>query len=523
MSFQTALDAIKKEKEKKLNMPFQTVFDTLKKFIDYAIFIGIAVLIMFLLWNSVFVTEAGYIYHEQNLLTGKIIVHINKPKINFRAPFSFRLNRYTQAWTVNFGISYGGYQIRRKGPIQVRFADTYTAKVPATFRYKLPVDEGRIKMIHQEFRGFEELIDSLLIKTSRDVMVNTATQYTCEEFFLGGFNQFKAALTDQLRDGIYKTERKQVEIEQTGLAPIGLEQEESMRLQTTKTLVWKTVPVIDSDGKPMRLENPLDPYGIEVTQITLGEPIAEPQLEKMLTEKKRLLAERIEAMQEQETTMEQAKTVQLKADIERIRAKQEAIKIKELAIITKQREIEEARMQTDKEVIEYEKATRLAVIKKEKELAIAKAEQDIRKARKGEELIIAKANQDIRRANKEAQLIVAQEEKKIQKANFEAAQFKAKAIREIGIAEAEVLNATYKARIPEIYLAELQREIANIIYPNLKGINVKMPRNIVTLGGKNDNKLQTNLDVLSSFATIGVMEGLEKKALDSGKLSCSPP
>jgi len=44
-----------------------------------------------------------------------------------------------------------------------------------------------------------------------------------------------------------------------------------------------------------------------------------------------------------------------------------------------------------------------------------------------------------------------------------------------------------------------------------------MPRNIVNLGGQ-DNKLQTNLDVLSSFATIGVMEGLEKKALDQSPL-----
>jgi hypothetical protein len=44
-------------------------------------------------------------------------------------------------------------------------------------------------------------------------------------------------------------------------------------------------------------------------------------------------------------------------------------------------------------------------------------------------------------------------------------------------------------------------------------IQVTMPRNIVNLGEQAD-KLQTNLDVLSSFATIGVMEGLEKKALE---------
>lgn len=77
-----------------------------------------------------------------------------------------------------------------------------------------------------------------------------------------------------------------------------------------------------------------------------------------------------------------------------------------------------------------------------------------------------------------------------------------------------MLEAKYKARIPEIYLAEIQREIAEIIYPNLKGIRVTMPHNIVNLGEQGD-KLQTNLDVLSSFATIGVMEGLEKKAVEN--------
>ncbi|MDM8569993.1 hypothetical protein QUF50_10905, partial [Thiotrichales bacterium HSG1] len=103
----------------------------------------------------------------------------------------------------------------------------------------------------------------------------------------------------------------------------------------------------------------------------------------------------------------------------------------------------------------------------------------------------------------------------IQKANFEAAQFEAKAIREKGIAKADVLQAKYKALIPEIYLAEMQKEIAAIIYPNLKGVNVTMPHNIVSLDGTGGNNLQTNLDVLSSFATIGVMDSLEQKGLQA--------
>jgi len=242
-------------------------------------------------------------------------------------------------------------------------------------------------------------------------------------------------------------------------------------------LVWKTVPVRNADGKVERLTNPLDSYGIEVTQITLGSPTPEAQLERLLTDKKRLVADRIKAVQEQETAKEQAKTAQLMAEIERTKAKQEALKHKELAVIAKQREVEEARKQAEKEIIEYQKVKKLAAIEKAKELAIAQAGLEI------------------------------------QKANFEAAQFEAKSIREKGVAEADVLEAKYKARIPEIYLAEIKREIAEIIYPNLKGIQVTMPHNIVNLGEQGD-KLQTNLDVLSSFATIGVMEGLEKKAVE---------
>jgi len=42
-----------------------------------------------------------------------------------------------------------------------------------------------------------------------------------------------------------------------------------------------------------------------------------------------------------------------------------------------------------------------------------------------------------------------------------------------------------------------------------------MPHNIVNLGESDGNNLQTNLDVLSSFATMNVMEEMEKKAVEN--------
>ncbi len=448
------------------------IISAFKKKISLIIVIALVVLFAS---SAHFQTESGYTYHYQNMVNGSIKIY-SKPAIHFKVPWFSKVTSYKQVTTVVFGNE-DSIRVTRIGlPIEVRFADTYTGKISATFRYKLPFNPQKLSMIHGEFRSFDNLVDALLIKTSRDVVVNTATQYTGEEFFQGGFNQFKSALNDQLRNGIYKTERKQVEIEQIGLAPIGLGQERSTQLQRAKTLVWKTMPIMRADGEIERLTNPLDNYGIEVTQIAIGSPVPEKQLEKLLTDKKRLVADRIKAVQEQETAKEQAKTAQLLAEIGRTKARQEALKHKDLAIIAKQLEVEVSQKQAEKEIIEYNKVKELAAIEKSKELAISTAEQAI------------------------------------QESNLKAAQFEAQSIQEKGIARANVLKAQYDARIPEIYLAEIQRDIAAIIYPNLKGIQVSMPHNIVNLGGGNNN-LKTNLDVLSSLSTIGVMEKLEKKAL----------
>jgi hypothetical protein len=72
-----------------------------------------------------------------------------------------------------------------------------------------------------------------------------------------------------LNNGIYETVRTQVEVDQTDLAPVGSGQMDSQKLQVTKQLVWKTIPLLDEQGKERRSENPLKQYGIEVTQVTL--------------------------------------------------------------------------------------------------------------------------------------------------------------------------------------------------------------------------------------------------------------
>ncbi len=221
---------------------------------------------------------------------------------------------------------------------------------------------------------------SLLERNAKNVTVITATQYTGEEFFQGGLNEFKSKLENQLQYGLVKTSRKQVEVEQTDLAAVGYQQQASNQLKQTKTMAWKTIPILDSNGQEQREDNPLAQYGIAISQVLIGEPRPETALEKLLIEKKRLVAERIKAVQEQETSKARAKTEQLNKEIQRTREAQDAVREKEVMQIRMSREVEVAKLQAERDVIEEKKKEELAMIAKKKELSIAQAELDIQKA-----------------------------------------------------------------------------------------------------------------------------------------------
>ncbi|SJN57458.1 SPFH domain / Band 7 family protein [Vibrio ruber DSM 16370] len=441
----------------------------LRKGLKAAVY-GLPVLVVGLTINSAFLmTDAGYTYVHQNNITGQLDV-FTEPGFHFRMPFLSKITQYDQVITVSFGNNTGEDFYQKLDSIQVRFADTYIGKVPVTFRFKLSSDPEAVKKMHREFRNNKNVIDALLVKNARNVTVITATQYTGEEFFQGGLNQFKSKLEDQLREGIYLTERKQVEVEEMDLAPIGINQSNSHKLQKTQQLVWKTVPVTDDAGMPVRQYNPLQQYGIQVTQVTIGDPLPEKQLDQLLADKKRLVADRIRAIQEQETSKAQAETEQLRKEIQRTREVQDAQRSKELAIIAQQQAVAVAQQIAEREIVEVEKTKRLAEVDKEKELAIAQANLSI------------------------------------QKANALSAEFEAKAIIAKGQAEAEVLKAKYAAlgANREVYLAELHRDVANVLYNNLKNFKVQMPENYI--GGGREDGLKTNLDVLTAFGALGVMD-----------------
>lgn len=418
--------------------------------------------------QSYLMTDAGIIYVHQNTLTGTLSVY-SEPGLYWRLPFFSSVTEYKQVITESFGTS----DTEKRAPMTVRFADTYTGVVPCTFRFKLSLDPMMIVRMHKEFRNQINLENTLLDRNAQNVTIITATQYTGEEFFQGGLNIFKSQLADQLRQGVYETVRKQVEVEQMDLAPVGLDQRDPKKIQKSVQLVWKTIPLLDEvTNLPKRSENPLEQYGIEVTQVTIGDPKPEQQLEHLLSEKKRLVAERIKAVQEQETAKAQANTEQLRKEIQRTREVQDAQREKELAVIGQMKEVEIAKQIAERQIVEERKKQEIAQIEREKQLEIARANFQINEA------------------------------------NAAAAKAEAEAIMQKGSAEAAVLDKKYAAlgKNKQIYLAEMQRDVAQVLYSNLKEFKVTMPANYIQ--GDGAGKLTTNLDVITGFAALASVDQL---------------
>ena len=299
------------------------------------------VLFIYLIYKALlFQPASGYIYHYEDPWWGTQMY--NQVGIYVKIPFISRITRYNQAWTVSFGSGATNEQQLRKGPLKLTFSDSYTATIPVTFRYRLSNNKTKLEMIHRDFIEFHNVVDSILIPISEDVMVNTAMQYEGEEFFTGGLNQFKTVLKDQLQYGLYKSEPQDKIIGSDKLRPY----------KTARQ--WKLLK--NDNGEFLRMDNPLEIYGIVVIQIDLGVPIPEPELQTLLDHKKKF----------DRLANEKATELALVQEEEKIQLAQiEKVKKIQLAQIEKEREIELAQISKQQEI-------ELAQIKKEQKIEHAK-------------------------------------------------------------------------------------------------------------------------------------------------------
>jgi hypothetical protein len=441
---------------------------TIKKFVKITA-AGVGALIVIGILSTMFRTvELGMTDVYQNTLTGNKVVY-HGPDFYLSPLFVGKERTYKDETTIVFSRS----EDDNGQPVAIGFADTYQATLPLSVRYRLPTDDEHMFALDKSFRSYNNLVNSLYAKTTVDVSVGTATQFTAEEVFQGGLNGLKSAIEDQIKNGLFVTERKRVVVanETTSRVDVGEDKTKASQVEQQIT-VWKAVPKLDRDGMPLRMVNPFDQYGVFASQLTLELPHPEQRLEILLVAKKESVAKKILSVQKQDNAKEDIKTAKLEGQAAREKAEQERLITADAEIIEMKKQVSVAQQQALKEIVEQQKIADLAIIDKKKELQVSQANEGI------------------------------------QKANEVAAKFEAQSKLHNGLADAKILKAKYDAYDKTLYAMEIQRDTMMAVTTNLQGINITMPT--VSVQGGSNGTAMNSLDTVMQAIGIQKLEEIAK-------------
>lgn len=432
-----------------------------KKGILYGAGIFTAIVIGF---NSYTIVDSSESVRIQNSLTGGFAWHQTEG-VKLKVPFFSRVETYNTVSTV--AITDDKQLIDTasavRSPLLVSFADNYGGHIEASWRVKLPSSDALLENFHQDVKGQTNYEGNTLLTFARDMLNLTTDQFLAQDFMQGGKGAFKQRLDDQAANGMLITKRQKVNtVGQTADQALSGNRSE---VKTTEQFIYQVVIQTGPDGiTPLRRDHSLKKYGIEITQVDLGEFVPQPDLVAYVNTIKVREKDRAGIVAEQRTERDKAVTEQLKGDRERITAKNKSLMEKDREVIEGQKHVELATIRAKREIVERNKVAELAIIDKTRELQVAKSNEGI------------------------------------QKANATAAKYEAIAIKETGFAMAAVKKADYAAIDKEILISNNNRDVALAMYGS--DMSITMPQ-YLNIGGEAAN--QTSVEQMS---TLKMMEQL---------------
>lgn len=243
-------------------------------------------------------------------------------------------------------------------PIPIRFIDQVTAKTKLSTRFQLPTDTESFIDLAIEFRSLQNLVQTTLIPTVREVVSNTGYMFAAQDYISGSASDFRVAIDDQLKLGTYSVEK--IEFRDTIETNI---ETETRKIQEVRTR-YEVNKRLDSVGKVIRIPHDINENNIIVAQVIVDDVILEEAF------KKRLEAQRDESAKRQ---LEQQKIKTAKDAQARIVAEGERDKAGER--VTQEKEQVKALIAIETKLKQEETNRKLAQIALETEKLKAEAEK----------------------------------------------------------------------------------------------------------------------------------------------------
>ena len=262
------------------------------------ILVALSIPLSFLLWEDV---DAGEILIVQSPLSGNISVYTTPgPKWQgFGKVTHYKLR--DQAWfmTPQKNEVLPDDAVGQPS-IDIRFNDGGKAAVHGSIAYELPIDEKKLIELHKRY-GSQDAVEQQVIRSSMEKCIYmSGPLMSSSESYASRRNELLGVIEDQIQNGIYKTNAKEVKTkdEATG--------EEKTVKQVHITL--------GADGKPLREQvSLLSELGIKAFNLSVKHVIYEERIENQ-----------IHKQQESSATAQQAIIEARTAEQRKITAKAEA-------------------------------------------------------------------------------------------------------------------------------------------------------------------------------------------------------
>lgn len=222
--------------------------------------------------------------------------------------------------------------------LQVRFNDGSVARVKGTVKFKLPSNPEKQKELHRDYADYKNVERDLIVRNVAEALSNTATYMVAEDSYAAGRATFSDLAMQQLKDGIFKTSTKIVDVIDT---------------DGTKFKKKEIRVVYDEEGKPV-IQKPslLKHYGIEILQFVVNDFEYDDKINELIARKKDAEQNKVVAMANAEKAKQDAITAeeQGKARIAEAKANAEVKKATEVTDAKKRAEIAQIKAEQEKEV-----------------------------------------------------------------------------------------------------------------------------------------------------------------------------
>lgn len=222
--------------------------------------------------------------------------------------------------------------------LKVRFNDGSIAKVKGTVKFKLPTNPEQQKELHRDYATYKNVERDLIVRNVAEALANTATYMVAEDSYAAGRAEFSDMAMQQLKEGIFKTSTKTVEVVDS---------------DGTKFRKKEIRVVYDENGNPIiQKKSLLKHYGIEILQFVVNDFEYDDKINELIARKKDAEQNKVVAQANAEKAKQDAITAeeQGKARIAEAKANAEVQKATEVTEAQKRSEIARIKAEQEKEV-----------------------------------------------------------------------------------------------------------------------------------------------------------------------------